>query len=89
MSADLKIPPIKVENDFICDGHHRYVASLLARFPLERISGVATSATTVIDWKSVSFDETDWDTVDDIDRFNKQDAEFNNIPIEAIVKLLK
>lgn len=89
MSAGIKIPPIKVENDFICDGHHRYVASLLANFQLDRISGVATSATTLIDWKTVSFDEQDWDTEDDIDKFNRQDAEFNNIPIEPIVELLK
>jgi hypothetical protein len=89
MSANIKIPPIKVEGDFICDGHHRYVASLLAKYPLERISWVTTSATTVIDWKTVSFDDSDWDSEDEINLRNRQDAEFNNISIEKIVELLK
>ena len=89
MLANIKIPAIKVEGNFICDGHHRYVASLLAKYQLERISWVSTSATTVIDWKTVSFDEGDWDTPEEVNLRNRQDAEYNNIPIEEIVELLK
>ena len=89
MLADIKIPSIKVEGNFICDGHHRYVASLLANYPLERILWVTTSATTVIDWKTVSFDDSDWDTEDEVNLRNRQDAEYNNISIDKIVELLK
>jgi len=89
MRAGIKIPAIKVEGNFICDGHHRYVASLLAGYSLERISWVKTSATTVIDWKTVSFDEGDWDTDDEIALRNRQDAEYNNITVEKIAELLK
>jgi hypothetical protein len=89
MSANIKIPAIKVEGNFICDGHHRYVASLLAQYPLERISWNKTSATTLIDWKTVSFDDGDWDTEEEVNQRNRQDAEFNNIPIEKIIELLK
>ena len=89
MRAGIKIPAIKVEGNFICDGHHRYVASLLAQYSLERISWITTSATTVIDWKTVSFDEGDWDTQEEVDLRNRQDADYNNIPIEKIVELLK
>lgn len=89
MLAGIKIPAIKVEGDFICDGHHRYVASLLAQYPLKRISWVTTSATTLIDWKTVSFDKGDWDTEDEINLRNREDAEYNNILIEKIVELLK
>ncbi|MDI9365061.1 MAG: hypothetical protein QM541_08935 [Flavobacterium sp.] len=89
MSANIKIPAIKVEGNFICDGHHRYVASLLAKYPLERISWVITSATSVIDWKTVSFDDGDWDTEEEVNLRNRQDADYNNISIEKIVELLK
>lgn len=89
MLANLKIPAIKIEGNFICNGHHRYVASLLSKYPLERILWFTTSATTVIDWKTVSFDESDWDTAEEVKLLNRQDAEFNNIPIEKIEALLK
>lgn len=89
MIAGIKILPIKVEGNFICDGHHRYVASLLAKYSLERVSWVTTSATTVIDWKTMSFDESDWDTEDEINLRNRQDAEYNSVSIEEIVEMLK
>ena len=88
MSAGIKFSGIKVENNLICDGHHRYIASILAHFPLERIPGNTTSATFPVDWKSVTFEEDDWDTVAKINMLNKQDAEYNNIALEKIVELL-
>ena len=89
ISAGIKFSGIKVEYNLICDGHHRYIASILANFPLERISGNSTSATIPVDWKSVTFEEEDWDTAAKIDMLNKQDAEYNNIAIEKIVELLQ
>ncbi len=88
MSAGIKFSGIKVENNLICDGHHRYIASILANFPLERIQGSVTSATMVVNWKYVTFKEEDWDTPAKIKMLNEQDAEFNNIPMEKIVELL-
>ena len=89
MSAGIKFSGIKIENNVICDGHHRYIASLLANFPLEKVPGKTTSATVVVDWKSVDFVEEDWDTEAKIRMLNEQDAEFNNIPLEKVVELLK
>lgn len=89
MSSGIKFPGIKVEKNLICDGHHRYIAAILANFPLEKIPGSITSATTVILWESVTFADEDWDTTAKIDMLNKQDAEYNNIPLEKIVELLK
>lgn len=89
MSAGIKFTAIKVENSLICDGHHRYIASILANFPLEIIPGNAASATTVVDWESVIFEDEDWDTSAKINMLNEQDADYNNIPIEEIVALLK
>lgn len=88
MSAGIKFTGIKVENNLICDGHHRYIASMLANFPLERIPGNITSATAAVPWESVIFEEEDWDTSAKIKMLNEQDADYNNIAIERIVELL-
>lgn len=88
MLAGIKFSGIKVENNLICDGH-RYLASLLANISIERIPGSRTSATVVADWKSVIFEDEDWDTQAKIDMLNNQDAEYNNMPIEKIVEILK
>ena len=89
MSAGIKFSGIKVENNLICDGHHRYIASIFSGFTLEIIPGRITSATTVTNWKSVIFEEDDWDTPAKINILNEQDAEYNNIPLATIVELLK
>ena len=89
MSAGIRFSGIKVENNLICDGHHRYIASLLADFPIERIPGSITASTTAVNWESVIFEEEDWDTAAKINMLNAQDADYNNIAIELIVELLK
>lgn len=88
MSAGIRFPPIKVDGCLICDGHHRYLASLLASFPLERIPGSSTSATAAVHWASVCFEETDWDSPTKIKLLNAQDAEYNNIDMEEMIALL-
>ena len=88
MSVGVEFPGIKVEHTIICDGHHRYLASLLANFAIERIPATSTSATTVVDWKLVVFEEEDWDTEADIKMLNEQDARYNNLAIEKLVELL-
>ena len=89
MSAGIKFSEIKVENNLICDGHHRYIASRLANFSLERIQGKVTSATTEIQWKAVIFEDEDWDTEAKINMLNQQDAIYNNILLAKIIELLK
>lgn len=89
MRAGIKFSEIKVDEDLICDGHHRYVASLLAQFPIDSIPSKRTSATEIIDWESVVFEDKDWDTETKIEYLNEQDAIFNNISIEELVELLK
>ena len=89
MSAGIKFSGIKIENSLICDGHHRYIASILADFPLERIPGNITSATTTVHWESVIFEDEDWDTPAKINMLNEQDADYNNTTIEKIFELLR
>lgn len=89
MTIGIKFAGIKVQDNIICDGHHRYLASILANFSIEKIPGIKTIATTPIDWKSIVFEEEDWDTPAKIKMLNEQDAAYNNISIERILELLK
>ena len=61
MSFGIKFPAISVEKNLICDGHHRYIASILANFQRDRIPGNITSDITMVSWDSVSFEEENWD----------------------------
>jgi hypothetical protein len=57
MTAGISFYGIKVDGKLIRDGHHRYLALLMANNPLERVSGIKTSATRQVDWKFVVFEE--------------------------------
>lgn len=89
MLVGIKFAEIKVGNGCICDGHHRYLASLLAKYFIETVPYTNTSATVIIDWKSVVFEEDDWDTPTKIKMLNEIDADYSNIPIEELTELLK
>ncbi|MBW7941766.1 MAG: hypothetical protein H3C64_05050 [Candidatus Kuenenia stuttgartiensis] len=89
MVAGIEFFEIKVDGNHICDGHHRYIASLLANVSVGRIPSASTSATEITDWKTVSFVEEDWDTADKIKMLNEVDAEFNNKTIEEIEAILE
>ena len=89
MLVGINFSGIKVENNLICDGHHRYLASLLANISIERIPTMITSATTAINWDLVIFEDADWDTQAKIDMLNDEDAKYNNISLAKIIHLLK
>ena len=87
MKAGIKFPDIKVENGVICDGHHRYIASLIARAGISRVPSILTSD--IIDRKSVDFDDNDWDEPERIAQLNKVDAHDNNMTLEQVLEILK
>ena len=89
MSIGIKFPSIKVDGDFIIDGHHRYIASLLAGVALGRIPSIKTSATVASKWNTVIIDTDDWDTDAKIRMLNEEDANFNGIEIDKIFEILK
>jgi hypothetical protein len=72
----------------IINGHHRYIASLLTKFAIERIESSTTSATSVTNWISVDFIDYDYDSLDDIQFHNEKDAAYNDMTIEKLVNLL-
>lgn len=89
MIIGIKFSGIKVDGDVIIDGHHRYLASLLAGITLDIYPSNKTSATKVSDWKTVSFVEEDWDTEAKILILNQIDADFNEMTIAELNELLK
>ena len=89
MKANILFEHIGVDEDWICDGHHRYIASVLADYSIGRKPSLRTSGHSVIDWKSVVFDDGDWDTPAKIAMLNERDAFYNKTTIQYIEDLLK
>lgn len=88
MSVGIIFDAIKVQGNFICDGHHRYIASLFARKPIRIIHWTASRSINSVNWNSIELDEKDWDSLDQINMHNLKDAEFNNITMERLSKML-
>ena len=89
MKSGIKFSAIKVDENLIIDGHHRYIASIMAEVTLELIPSNKTSATTIIEWSQILLDSEDWDTTAKINMLNAIDAEFNNISFEKLDELTK
>lgn len=89
MLLGIKFDDIKIDNDLIIDGHHRYVSSILSNIKLGCVKSSKTSATIEYNWENVEFVNEEWDTEDKIRRLNEIDAEFNNISIEKILEIIK
>ena len=89
MKSGIRFTEIKIDEGLICDGHHRYIASLLSKTTLPTIQTMRTTASIEIDWSLVDFDENDWDTRIKINLLNQQDASYNNISLELLLEILK
>jgi hypothetical protein len=89
MLLGLKFSEIKVDDGLICDGHHRYLASLLANYSIPVTPFNRTSATVINNWESVDLEEDDWDTAVKIRMLNEMDAIYNAIPLAELLELLK
>lgn len=89
MQLGITFQSIKVDRDLIIDGHHRYLASLLANKALETIPSFKTLATKETLWKDIIFDTEDWDTEAKIRMLNEEDAKYNKIDLGKIIEILK
>jgi len=88
MINNIKFEEIKIFEDLIIDGHHRYLSSLIANKTLGNVPTQKTSATKKFNWNEIEFVETDWDTKEKIIELNRRDAEYNNISIEVINQIV-
>ena len=89
MKLGIKFSEIKIDDGLICDGHHRYLASLLANVDVPITKSFQTTATQEISWHLIDFDEKDWDSTIKINLLNQQDASYNNISVESLLEILK
>jgi hypothetical protein len=89
MLIGIKFSSIKIVDNLIIDGHHRYLASRLANVELDRVMSSITSATQITEWSLIDYVNEDWDTQAKIKMLNEEDAEYNKLPIDKIVDLLK
>ncbi|MEZ2337615.1 hypothetical protein AB6735_18360 [Mucilaginibacter sp. RCC_168] len=88
MSHGIKFDEIKVCDNLIIDGHHRYLSALIMDFELGQVLSNSTSATKKTAWNLVEFDEEDWDTQAKIAYLNKLDAKYNKLEIEFVNQIL-
>lgn len=89
MTLGIQFPYIRVDEGVIIDGHHRYLASLLAGYAVQVSPSSMTAATVITDWKSVEIVAEDWDKEEDVEKFNRQDARLNGMSYEEICILLE
>ena len=89
MKIGINFNAIKIHQNIIIDGHHRYISSLLAGINLDSIETQKTSATQIYDWKNIEFVDEEWDTQLKINQLNKIDAAYNNIDIEKLIEITK
>ena len=87
MSHGIKFDDIKVCDNLIIDGHHRYLSSLIEGFDIGQVFSHRTSATKSVEWNAVEFDENDWDTPSKILHLNEQDAIYNGVDIEFVKQI--
>lgn len=88
MKAGIRFADITVHDGVIVNGHHRYIASLLTDFEVGQVEGGKPNSF-IIDWESVILEDEDWDQPWQIEEYNRQDAEFNDIPLESILEITR
>lgn len=81
--------PIKVNEDLIIDGHHKYVSSKLAGYKVDFTSYPKSVASVKYEWEEVQFSDEEWDTKYKIKYLNELDAKYNNLTIEEINDITK
>jgi hypothetical protein len=87
MLHGIRFDNIKVCDNLIIDGHHRYLSALIMNLELGLVPSSSTSATIEMAWDSVEFDEVDWDTPERIADLNRLDAQYNNLEIEFVNRI--
>jgi hypothetical protein len=88
MLHGIKFDEIKICDNLIIDGHHRYLSALIMNFELGHVLSNSTSATKAIAWNLVEFDEKDWDTPAKIAHLNELDAKYNELEIDFVNRII-
>ena len=90
LKIGVKFSEIKIGEKLIIDGHHRYLASILAKVEIATLPSHRVTATKLIEWCDIEIDSEDWDREEkEIKRFNEIDAKNSNLSLEELIQLLK
>jgi hypothetical protein len=87
MLHGIEFNDIKVCDNLIIDGHHRYLSALIINYKIGQVPTNRMSATEPISWDLVRFVEDDWDTTAKIDYLNELDAKYNRLEIEFVKQI--
>jgi hypothetical protein len=87
ISHGIKFDDIKICENLIIDGHHRYLSSLIMGVEIGLVLSHKTSATEMVNWLDVEFVENDWDTESKILHLNELDARYNGLDIEFLKQI--
>ncbi|GEM54112.1 hypothetical protein B0A58_00755 [Flavobacterium branchiophilum NBRC 15030 = ATCC 35035] len=89
MIYGIKFDVVKVNGNFIIDGHHRYISSELAKNEIGKTTYPKTSATIEYFWDEVQFVTEEWDTDSKILYLNQLDAKYNGLSLEKMIEISK
>lgn len=87
MKNGIRFDEIKVCDNLIIEGHHRYLSSLIMSFELGKVSSLSSSTTKATTWDLMDLVEEDWDTPAKIAYLNELDAKYNDLELEFISQI--
>lgn len=79
---------IKVAEDLIIDGHHRYIASKLSKTKIQTFPSTRNHNQIIFEWSDVILKTNEYDSESEIKYHNFNDAYRNGISIDEIEKIL-
>ena len=89
MMNNIKFDAIRVNQNSIIDGHHRYISCELAKRQIEKTQYPKSSATIIYSWNEVKFVNEEWDTDYKILYLNQLNAEYNHLTVEKMIEISK
>ncbi|MBK8685360.1 MAG: hypothetical protein IPN26_10380 [Bacteroidetes bacterium] len=61
MQVGIQFAAIKIYEDLIIDGHHRYIASVISKTKISQIYTLKPTMIHVYPWEEIEFVDEDWD----------------------------
>ena len=88
MKAGLEFDAMKVADDLIIDGHHRYIASILANKDIAQFRWPKNHNQSIFEWRDVTLTSLDYDKPSQIQYHNFNDAKRNGKDVQDIEEIL-
>jgi hypothetical protein len=80
---------IKINENNIIDGHHRYLSSVIAEVNINKVGCPKPSLINCYNWNEVDFVYEEWDTKSKINYMNELDAKYSGIPLIIMTEITK